>query len=744
MKTKIAGFILLALAVCFVCFCIFHFYSKGSFIPELRRVQRFSQGELYKNLYRWDLLDNNIIRSNHYDPWITVFTNPRRTGSRLYIEIEHLNVDSTSAQIFFAREGEIFDEDHSVSFILVNGLNIIHLPFGNYVNLRLDLADQPDISMVVTSVVFANRDFLPAVFWLHFFILLILNMATGFMLFYTFSATRKAKITEQKTKHIYIILEKLLYTITVAIIPSIFLFNLYNQNRDRGHIYFDNTVIWALLFLTISLLLFGGIYWLIRSLECALLILVLYWVAFWFFEATHSFIAEHITYLPRLLLLSLIGLLLSMTCALLPRLRPLFGDMRLAFRTLTFVLCGLFILNFSPGLRDYIVSRRAANIRHNEHHVRNSFFVDSDLPQPDIYWFWVDGMMSLETVENLFGYSQATVRDELEYRGFIIYDDTTLTTLGTAVGMAVLFSPGFYDNYLNRLLNNISNYLMDERISVGAETIRNDGISWTRDILPYNEMYHALMLAGYDIIKSATGDVSFTYSPYYRFYSLGRDEFAIPNNRYVMSSIRQQLMSGEFAQLLALTTPFSIFLSQEATSPLSDMRFPIPSHSERLPNFYSMYEMRLYRNIIDSFSVSNPKFMFTVVPFTHPMWWSVHDPMSHPNLDLTRYYLYPASYSYAHSVLLNAIDLVLDENPEAVIVIQSDHGFHNPETISHLLELGYTHEQLIEFQDSVFSAVLIPLRYGGLDAPLHPLNISRELVNRFVGENYEMLRGIDE
>jgi hypothetical protein len=52
---------------------------------------------------------------------------------------------------------------------------------------------------------------------------------------------------------------------------------------------------------------------------------------------------------------------------------------------------------------------------------------------------------------------------------------------------------------------------------------------------------------------------------------------------------------------------------------------------------------------------------------------------------------------------------------------------------------GYTKEQIVELMHSVFSAVRIPDEYGGLDEPIAPLNITRELINRFVGDNYELL-----
>lgn len=56
-----------------------------------------------------------------------------------------------------------------------------------------------------------------------------------------------------------------------------------------------------------------------------------------------------------------------------------------------------------------------------------------------------------------------------------------------------------------------------------------------------------------------------------------------------------------------------------------------------------------------------------------------------------------------------------------------------------LLAEDFTEEEDIHLHHSVMSAVRISEQYGGLDMPLDPRNITRELVNRFVGENYELL-----
>jgi hypothetical protein len=100
---------------------------------------------------------------------------------------------------------------------------------------------------------------------------------------------------------------------------------------------------------------------------------------------------------------------------------------------------------------------------------------------------------------------------------------------------------------------------------------------------------------------------------------------------------------------------------------------------------------------------------------------------------------YPPQHRYAAKVVLGYIDLILAHDPDAVIVVEADHGLHAEANRDTLLAAGGTEEDVRVMQNSVMSAVRIPDKWGGLDAPLDPLNISRVLVNRFVGENYTLL-----
>ena len=123
--------------------------------------------------------------------------------------------------------------------------------------------------------------------------------------------------------------------------------------------------------------------------------------------------------------------------------------------------------------------------------------------------------------------------------------------------------------------------------------------------------------------------------------------------------------------------------------------------------------------------------------FAHAVRWGWQD--SDAYSDLSSIDLYPLAHEYALNVMFNMIDMILHRNPDAIIIIQADHGIHLLYTQLALLEEGFTEVEVLRLFNSTINAVRIPTQYGGLDEPLDPLNIARELVNRFVGDNYQLL-----
>jgi len=107
---------------------------------------------------------------------------------------------------------------------------------------------------------------------------------------------------------------------------------------------------------------------------------------------------------------------------------------------------------------------------------------------------------------------------------------------------------------------------------------------------------------------------------------------------------------------------------------------------------------------------------------------------------------YPAHHTFSVNTLLKFVDLILENDPEAVIILQADHGLHSLPWqigVEGVMELfSCTAEEAVSIWHSVMSAVRLPdeLMTPETERILSdPRNISRFLVNNFVGENYDYI-----
>ena len=105
----------------------------------------------------------------------------------------------------------------------------------------------------------------------------------------------------------------------------------------------------------------------------------------------------------------------------------------------------------------------------------------------------------------------------------------------------------------------------------------------------------------------------------------------------------------------------------------------------------------------------------------------------------TNFYL--GNYIYSNKLLIELLEYIRDNDEDAVIIVQSDHGIHLLEDEEIMAQLSITKEEVQDIRNSVISAFYIPQEYrnGDEDYLDNPLNISRYLVNNYVGENYEYM-----
>ena len=545
----------------------------------------------------------------------------------------------------------------------------------------------------------------------------------------------------------YQFFEKILYLFSALFFPSVFLFSLYNRNRYIGELHFSHILLLAGILGITNILMFLLVRLVTKQYEVATIISVLFWLFFWLFEAIASALPTHNQVL-----------VLVAGCAFFLFLIIVFGikkapfhKVRIIFNAIAGVICLLFAFNAIPSFISNLFSTTSNSAEQaSAFTTRREFNVDSSLPNPDVYWILVDGALGFDAMQEFFDDTQDELRQELNSRGFVINESAYLYSDGTAQSIPALLSPALYDSFLGEVLAATGYELRAVRQEYRVRRFREAGFSPGEHAASYLELFHGFLQAGYRAVTIAGYDPS-TYVPIDIFYRLGT---AAANDRYPLAVIE----SGEgydrnfwrdaayLIELLTLTTP----LPPQFVASVREGQLEweaIPEHEDLVNQLTAgtlnfQHERQVLRNVIDTFSIEEPKFVFIETVFWHANRWFWHDhtlTQAWENRDPTRVYLYPTAHAYGMDFVLSLIDLILAENENAVIIIQADHGFHLRETHEQLLEDGLSLEEVVTLNNSVMSAVRISEQYGGLDEPLQPLNITRELVNRFVGTNYQLL-----
>ena len=535
------------------------------------------------------------------------------------------------------------------------------------------------------------------------------------------------------------LIPKILYYVAAIALPNIFLFNIYNQNR--AEILFNHVLILAVIFAMTSIIMGGMARLLTRTQEGSYLSLLFTWISFWFFESLFGFFRTRSPINSRVVFCIVILFILICLVALFRILSVNFSKGSVVFNIIAGVTILLFVFNALPAVISVLAVSPSSEAGYDRQ-IRRYFEVDATLPNPDIYWLHLDGMISLDDAEHYFDVQSDEIREKLLELGFVINESAEFVAGRTVQGIAALMSPNLYDSYLHNIFKDGGSLLKGDRDALHFQAFANDGISFANEIAPYLEQFHAFLQIGYTTTKIARlyPDI---YVPINQFYNLGSDyPFVIIEQALERHFLVESL---DLIELLVMKTPVPGRVVDLVSGERDIEWQAVPNHAHEVDRLTSStlnldHERHLYKALIDHLenSQSNiPILTFITLQFTHASNWRWQ--IGEKESDQSRIDLYPLAHEYALCVMFNMIDMIFERNPDAVIVLQADHGMHSRYSQQALLETGIPEEEVRRLFDSTISAVRIPEQYGGLNAPLDPLNITRELVNRFVGENYQLL-----
>ncbi len=433
----------------------------------------------------------------------------------------------------------------------------------------------------------------------------------------------------------------------------------------------------------------------------------------------------------------------------------------------SFLLC-TFITVFFLISTVHVAVLSVAKLNAPEADVKTEFTVDTNIGiRPNVYWIHCDGMLNFDSVEKYFGDNQDAFRAALAERDFLINSSARLDACqNTTVAVPALMSPHFYDSYLRDFLYEDIQTSRDRALEVGPQAM-------LKKVRIQNETINAFSAAGYATYTVGLMDRYFFPTVdgfYFPWEAAGIDHFRyltriaqpVTLARLDRFSEADAMKSVDIAETYGFMLQFfrpgtllfgtsepnpdSPFVSlrssaRRAQNELSEEQLAeIFMHSEA--SVYHGYFVNAIADIQSGAPADQPRFTVLMgLMFHEPYFLDENGDRSVPEDSRDAKYYYGQHLFYS-KVLINIIDMILIKDPDAVIILQGDHGIncHSDEE----MDLSFGEGKYIgtELKDSVMSAVRIPPEYRtGEETYMvqDPLNISRYIINQYVGENYEHL-----
>ena len=410
------------------------------------------------------------------------------------------------------------------------------------------------------------------------------------------------------------------------------------------------------------------------------------------------------------------------------------------------VFSAVFLINFIPLVFHCVSSK---TITDASIPMKNDFTIDSDCAHPDIYWIHPDGMLGFSSFSKYFNDDQNEFKNELESRGFAINPNAAFEAAHTtAIAIPALMSPYGYDNWIRQKLKDNKSALRLKQDPSFLQTVH--------EYRKNNEMVKAFADAGYFV--SVIGSVRYYYPPdggdFYVYNSRSSEKYVTHTNQRVIEAL-------EAEDTIATLGRISAYLNIVFKA-LDEYVYKEFIYNDIISNSSEVYSMesagqtfygsdKKIEDNIDNFIFSalrrvllredtRPK--ITIVQDYTPHFPYKYDEdgnLLNESMDPGDYY---SQHIWSEKVLLTMIDTILDANPSAVIVVQSDHGLHG-NTEKEFIDAFGENTDAADLWNNTISAIRVPDEYSfGEEEYIYnsPLNISRWLINNYVGRNYDYIQ----
>ena len=382
--------------------------------------------------------------------------------------------------------------------------------------------------------------------------------------------------------------------------------------------------------------------------------------------------------------------------------------------------------------------------------IKSVFTVDVAAARPNVYWFHCDGMLGFSAMETYFGDAQQEFSAELESRGFSIHRDASFESGHyTQIALPCLMSPYAYDRWISDKVATLEDaYRAREHYSSFFKLrLRNELLEaflqggYTTAVQPYSSFIFPVAERVYypadGGVRRVTQNVfedGFLEMRAQMVKKVNRSEFLEKCSVFFETAVN--ILGEDAASMIEAIDGQPV--SEQVTAPLSHndlLQLGLSEHGAERISWTAYTVSDLLQ------SAEEPNFCIFWCDYAHFPFVLDEDGNLIANEDSRNIGDYPAQHRFTAKVLLNLVDMILAEDPDAVIVLQSDHGLHG--NSEEAFEEYFGKEGIeLDLWNQVMSAIRVPEEYKNGEeeyALKSPLNISRYLVNNFVGENYEYL-----
>ena len=410
----------------------------------------------------------------------------------------------------------------------------------------------------------------------------------------------------------------------------------------------------------------------------------------------------------------------------------------------SYVILCTFIINFIPATFRNIVF--SFNVK--DSNIKKEIVVDNKIEDgPNIYWIHCYGMVSLGTAEKYFNVDGTYLKDYFNTNNYYYNDDAKLVAAHhTMQALVAMYNPYYYDKFFGKYLNTLEETYYDDKAKVSYYVDYSELL----DRRLNNELFDALNKGGYEIATiTEFNQYSGFYADYiYDYNNMNVDPKEELELRYFSKSNTTRNMIDNYLTLehfeaIGGKTIFNDLIDNSSVLNYEVLDYKNYDYSnyKYIDNTQFWKAKAIYRSLEHlNNQTSNKRFIFIDYAMSHAPWAYEVDGSFRKEYNSKEALL--TTYTHSMYVLTDLLDYIRNNDPNAVIVLQADHGIHYVSSVPFegMNEyFGVLEDEMRILRNSTMNAIYIPEEYRTVDDEVlgNPLNISRYLVNNYIGDNYK-------